>query len=202
MIYLVLCLLLLFIISMIIIGIKQNINGDENKTNDLSIENSKEDLDKYVEEQKRIAQEKYLVRKREQILAYEDYRRKENQRSTNNPVIIFKKKPSLDSQIKASEGVGIEVKVLGTKYRPVDDQLAAQCCEEGDDVILKIEKNPFSNTEGIAVYHFSNLLGFVASEQKNKALEHMYCDKTRAYIKEPWMLDKSWFSIVLADINC
>lgn len=202
MIYLVLCLLLLFIISMIIIGIKQNINDEDGKSKDINIEGSKEFLDKYVEEQKRIAQEKFIVRKREQMLAYEDYRRKEDQRSTNNPVIIFKKKPSLDSLIKASEGVGIEVKVLGTKYRPFDDQLAAQCCEEGDDVILKIEKNPFSNTEGIAVYHLSNLLGFVASEQKSKALEHMYCDKTRAYIKEPWMLDKSWFSIVLADINC
>lgn len=202
MIYLVLCLLLLFIISMIIIGIKQNINDEDGKSKDINIEGSKEVLDKYVEEQKRIAQEKFIVRKREQMLAYEDYRRKEDQRSTNNPGIIFKKKPSLDSIIKASEGVGIEVKVLGTKYRPVDDQLAAQCCEEGDDVILKIEMNPFSNTEGIAVYHFSNLLGFVASEQKDKALEHMYCDKTRAYIKEPWMLDKSWFSIVLADVNC
>ena len=202
MIYLVICLLLLFIISMIIIGIKQNINDEDGKSKNINIEGSKEVLDKYVEEQKRIAQEKFIVRKSEQMLAYEVYRRKEDQKSTNNPVIIFNKKPSLDSQIKAREGVGIEVKVLGTKYRPVDDQLAAQCCEEGDDVILKIEKNPFSNTEGIAVYHFSNLLGFVASEQKNKALEHMYCDKTRAYIKEPWMLDKSWFSIVLADINC
>ena len=187
---------------MIIIGIKQNINDEDGKSKNINIEGSKEVLDKYVEEQKRIAQEKFIVRKSEQMLAYEVYRRKEDQKSTNNPVIIFNKKPSLDSQIKASEGVGLEVKVLGTKYRPVDDQLAAQCCEEGDDVILKIEKNPFSNTEGIAVYHFSNLLGFVASEQKNKALEHMYCDKTRAYIKEPWMLDKSWFSIVLADINC
>lgn len=187
----------------IVIGLKQSFNNSSDNDRSNKEDWSREKIDEYVKIQKEKASAKFISISSDNIVS-SNMSNKISQIKADDTINIphFTKKPSLDSTIKAMNGFGIELRVLSTKYLDDNSKLKAMILEVGDDVFLKVEINPFSNTESIAVYSGDYvLLGYVASGQKNRALEHMYKEKIQGFIKEPWSTNKSWFSIVIADVN-
>lgn len=109
-----------------------------------------------------------------------------------------RRRPSIDDHSKAIDGTGIEMRVIGMKYRPIEAQLAAKGLDSGDVVILKHEINEFSKTDAIAVYTTTRILiGYIPSEKSGFVMSLFYDDRLPAYVKTPWEYDKSWFSIVI-----
>jgi len=121
----------------------------------------------------------------------------------DKPSVVYKgRKPSLDSFGRAIEGVGVEFKIVGMKYRSVEEQTQAMCLEPGDSVLLKPEINQFSGSEAMAVYTTTKILvGYVATEQSRRAKDMMFREYLQAFVKIPWNFNKSWFLVVVPEEN-
>lgn len=129
--------------------------------------------------------------------------KEEAERLAKTPPIVYKgRKPSIDSFGRAIDGIGVEFKIVGMKYRSFDEQIHARCLEPGDSVLLKPEINPFSETEAMAVYTLTKfLVGYVVTEQSQKAKDMMFREYLQAFVKIPWEVDRSWFLVVVPEQN-
>lgn len=161
------------------------------------------DLQTRIEEAQEHAKELCKLHQ-EQVEAIRIQQEKEMaDRLANNPTVVYKgRKPSLDSYGRATEGIGVEFKIVGMKYRSLEERLKAKCLEPGDSVLLKPEINPFSGTEAMAVYtNRKILIGYVVTEQYHKAKDMMYMEYLQAFVKIPWEFDNSWFLVVVPEQN-
>lgn len=186
-----------FCVFSIYVIMTQDVKKDKEKKRDFKgMDDSDEMKAKFAEAEKRA---QAIFREQQLIIQ----KNREDQERSRKQKIEFEKlysgrKPTLDEHRRAIDGVGIEFKVIGMKYRPIEDQLSAKCLDQGEVVLLKPEINNFSNTEAIAVYTTTKrLVGYLPTEQFLHARSLFYEERLPAYVNIPWELDKSWFSVVV-----
>lgn len=178
----------------------------EKKSENTKEENEKFDLNelhaKILEAQERAKEEC----KRHMEFVEEIRDRRENEKCEllkEHPLPVYKgRKPSIDSFGRAMDGIGVEFKIVGMKYRSIDEQLQAKCLDPGDSVLLIPEINSFTGNEAMAVYTQARVhIGYIVTEQCKKARDMMYREYLQAFVKIPWEMDNSWFIVVVPDQN-
>lgn len=158
------------------------------------VDDTEEMKNKFAEAEKRA----HAIFNRQQNLINKNNDEKEKYKLEGNRIKFQKRRPSIDDHDKAMNGIGIEIRVIGMKYRSVEAQLAAKSLDSGDVVVLKHEKNEFSKAGAIAVYTTTHILiGYLPAEKCGFVMSLFYDDRLPAYVKTPWEYDKSWFSIVI-----
>ena len=166
------------------------------------IEDKKESTDQDVENLKKKfaeAESRASAIRTQQLQIIEQNRKASEKKEKNMEMVSFKKRrPTIDEIDDAIEGYGIELKVVGMKYKSLEEQIETKCLEKGDPVILIQEISSFSKTEIVSVLTTGKTpIGNVVTEQYRLATSLFYDDKLVAYVKMPWEENKSFMIVVV-----